>query len=216
MKKPLLMASLLLLLSACASPYPLGMDETQWNSLTVKERQTLLLKQQQYREEQRLVQMKADAEARQLRIQQEIVESRRLEKLYNEPHNGNVIMVNILGGEYFRGKQHKRLMETTYQIARGETKKIKLRLEDTKKHDASTDTAYLSYDANGNGVYLSLDNLSHKFKKRITLLRDGHWPCGSHYTKNLHNAYEQLIGVKLFVKESGTNCHRSHSDYRRH
>ncbi|WP_019556990.1 hypothetical protein [Thiomicrorhabdus arctica] len=216
MKKLLLMTSLLLLLSACASPYPLGMDETQWNALTVEERQALLLKQQQYREEQRLVQMKADAEARKLRIQQEMVESRRLEKLYNHPQDGNVIMVNLLGGEYRHGKRSKRLMEATYQVARGETKQIELILEDTKKHYTSTETAYLSYDVNGNGVYLSLDNPGYNSSKRIALLRDGHWPCGSNYTKNLHGSYEKLIGVKVFVKESGSRCRGNHQPYRRY
>ena len=216
MKKLLLMTSLLLLLSACASPYPLGMDETQWNALTIAERQSLLLKQQQYREEQRLVQMKADAEARQLRIQQEMAETKRLEKLYSQPQDGNVMMVNILGGEYRYGKRSKLLMEATYQVARGESKKIELILEDTKKHYTSTETAYLSYDASGNGVYLYLDKPSYNSSKRIALLRDGHWQCGSDYTKNLHGSYEQLLGVKIFVKESGSSCRSSHQPYRRY
>ena len=216
MKKLLLMTSLLLLLNACASPYPLGMDETQWNSLTVAERQSLLLKQQQYREEQRLVQMKADAEARKLRIQQEMVESRRLEKLYRQPQNGNVVMVNLLGGEYRHGKHSKHLMEASYQVARGETKKIKLLLEDSKKHYSSVETAYLTYDVNGNGIYLYLDNPNYRSSKRIAMLRDGHWQCGSNYTKHLHGSYEKLLGVKLFVKESGSGCRSKHQPYRRY
>ncbi len=216
MKKLLLMTSLLLLLSACASPYPLGMDKTQWNALTVEERQSLLLKQQQYRKEQRLVQIKADAETRQLKIQQEMAESKRLEKLYNHPQDGNVIMVNLLGGEYRHGKRSKRLMEATYQVARSETKKIELILEDTKKHYSSTETAYLRYDANGNGLYLYLDNPNYNSSKRIALLRDGNWQCGSNYTKNLHDSYEQLLGVKLFVKESGSSCRSNHRPYRRY
>ncbi len=215
MKKILFVTSLLLLLSACASPYPLGMDEKQWTALSADERKSLLLKQQQYREEQRLVQMKANAEARQLRIQQEMAESRRLEKLYSHPQNGNVIMVNLLGGQYHHGKRVKRLMEASYQVARGEIKKIELIIEDTKKHYTSTETAYLRYDANGNGVYIYLDHPNYRSSKRIALLRDGHWQCGSKYTKNLHGSYEQLLGVKLFVKESGTSCRSNHKPYRR-
>lgn len=219
MKKLLLITSLLLILSGCASPYPLGMDKTQWNALTIEERHSLLLKQQQYREEQRLAQIKADAQTRKLRIEQEMAESRRLEKLYSDPRNGNIVMVNLLGGEYRAGKRSKRLIEATYQIARGETKKIELILEDSKTHYSSTETAYLSYDASGNGVYLTLDNPSYDSSynpsKRIALLRDGHWPCGSNYTKSLQGAYEQLLGVRAFVKESGSSCRSSQPPYRR-
>lgn len=215
MKKLLLMTSLLFLLSACASPYPLDMDETQWNTLTVEERQALLLKQQQYREEQRLVKIKADAQARELQIQQEMAETQRLERLYSHPQDGNVIMVNLLDGEYRYGKDSKRLMEATYQVARGETKKIELILEDAKKHYTSTKTAYLTYDASGNGVYIYLGNPSYHSNKRIALLRDGHWPCGADYTKNLQGSYVQLLDVKVFVKESGSSCRSSHQLYRR-
>lgn len=206
MKKLFLISTLFLLMSACASPYPLGMSETQWKALTATERQALLLQQQQYQEEQRQIKMKADAEAKALRIQQEMLESQRLERLYSDPHNGNVIMVNLLGGEYRSGKRSKRLMEASYQIARGETKEIELLLEDPKTHRTSTETAYLKYDATGNGVYLSLDDPSYDSQKRLAMLRDGQWQCGSNYTKNLHDSYQQLLGVTLFVKESGTQC----------
>lgn len=205
MTRLIFITSVFLLLTACASPYPLGMDEKQWNALSADERKALLLKQQKFREEQRLAQIKADAKARELRLQQEIIESRRLEKLYSDPSNGNVIMVNLLDGEYRYGKRVKRLMEASYQVARGETKQIKLIIEDRKTHYTATETAYLKYDHAGNGVYLYLDHPNNNHK-RIAMLRDGHWSCGSRYTKNIAGTYEQLIGVKLFVKENGSPC----------
>ena len=146
------------LLSGCASTYPLGMSEEQWKSITPAERQALLLEQQKYREQQRIEQIKADAKARELRLQREIAEQKRIDRLYNNPRHGNVIMVNILAGQYKSGKRTKKIIEETYQIARGETKEIELQLEDNKKHYHTTERVYLRYAQNCNGVYLYLDN----------------------------------------------------------
>jgi len=206
MKKVLLLLAVFSLLTACASSYPLGMTEEQWKSITPEERQSLLLKQQQYEEEQRVIRMKAAAKERQLELKREIAEKKRLDALYSNPENGNVIMLNILGGQYKYGKRVKNVLEETYQIARGETKKIELALQQPKKHYTSTEIVYLHYAQHGNGVYLYLDNPNYNSSKRISLLRDGHWACGSNYKKNLHTSYESLTGMRLFVKEVGTHC----------
>jgi len=205
-KRVLLLIAAFSLLTACASPYPLGMSEEQWKSITPKERQALLLKQQKYQEEQRLVRMKEEAKERQLQLKRDIAEKKRLDALYNNPQNGNVVMVNILGGQYKYGKRLKNVLEDTYQIARGETKKIQLMLEDPKKHYNSHETVYLQYAQHGNGVYLYLGNPNYNSSKRISLLRDGSWTCGSNYKKNLHNSYESLMNMRLFVKEVGSRC----------
>ena len=208
--KNLLILSILLFLAACASPYPLGMNEDQWNKLSADERKAMLLKQQEHQEKQRMVQIKANAKAEQLRLENQIIETRRLEKLYSDPRNGNVMMVNILGGQYQYGKRQKRVLEASYVVARGEIKKISLALQDPKNHYTSTETVYLKYEAAGNGIYLYLDHPSRNETKRIALLRDGHWQCGSNYTKNLHTSYEKLIKMRFFVKESESNCRSRH------
>ena len=82
--------------------------------------------------------MKAAAKERELELKREIAEKKRLDTLYSNPENGNVIMVNILGGQYKYGKRVKNVLEDTYQIARGETKKIELVLQQPKKHYTST------------------------------------------------------------------------------
>lgn len=215
MKKLLLIASIFTLLTACASPYPLGMSEEQWKSITPEERKALLLKQQQYNEEQRLERIKANAKQRELELKRDIAERKRLDRLYQNPVNGNVVMVNILGGSYKYGKRVKNVLEDTYQIARGETKKITLNLQEPKKHYHSTENVYLRYDQSGNGVYLYLDNPNYNSSKRIALLRDGNWACGTKYRKNLYTSYEQLTSMQLFVKEMGGQCghHREKRRY---
>lgn len=213
MKRVLFILAVFSLLTACASSYPLGMSEEQWKSISPEERQALLLKQQQYEEEQRAIRMKANARERELELQREIAEKKRLDALYSNPQNGNVLMVNILGGNYKYGKRVKRVLEETYQIARGETKQIELVLEDPKKHYSSTERAYLVYAQHGNGVYLYLDNPGYNSSKRISLLRDGNWACGSNYKKNLHGSYESLIEMRLFVKEAQSHCNLKRRHY---
>lgn len=211
MKKLILILSVFTLLTACASsPYPLGMNQEQWNKLTTEERKALLLEQQKHREQQRLAQIKADAKAKELRLQKEIAEKKRIDAMYNNPSNGNVVMVNILAGQYQYGKRTKLIEEESYQIARGETKTIELRLQEPKKHYLSTERVYLRYTQNGNAIYLYLDNPDYNSSQRIALLRDGRWQCGSRYTKNLRTSYEKLLGIKLFVKEIGSSC--GHND----
>jgi len=206
MKKALFILSIFSLLTACASSYPLGMSEEQWKSITPEERKALLLKQQKYQEEQRAIRMKAAAKERQLRLKREIAEKERLDTLYSNPENGNVVMVNILGGQYKYRKKVKNVVEDTFQIARGETKKITLTLEDPKKRYNTTETAYLHYGEHGNGVYLYLDNPNYSSSKRISLLRNGKWNCGARYKKTLSTSYEVLSNVHLFVKEVGSHC----------
>jgi len=209
----LLMVTMVSLLTACASSNPLGMSDEQWKAITPQERESLLLQQQKYNEEQRIIRMKAAAEQRKLEQQQEIAERARLEKLYNQPQNGNVIMINLLGGDYLRGKTVKRVVEESYQIARGETKRIQLALEDRKQHYHSTETAYLQYSLNGNAVYLYFDNPRSNNYTRIALLRDGYWNCGSNYVKDLNTSYKSLHKMQFFVKEIGSTCHLKRRHY---
>lgn len=204
-----LTAFLIALLSACASGYPLNMSEEQWKSLTPDERKALLLKQQQYDEEQRLARIKANARERELQLQKEIAEKQRLQKLYDNPVNGNVLMVNILGGDYVRGKSVKQIMPETYNIALGEIKPIELPLQDASSRYSQTETFYLQYNLNGNAVYLYLDHPQSYGSQRIALLRDGKWQCGSRYKTSLDTSYKKLHKVKFFIKESGSQCLRN-------
>lgn len=215
MYKLLFIIPFTLLLSACFSNYPLGMSEKEWKSLTPPERERLLIKQQQYDAEQRLAQIKADAEARKLQHQADMAERQRLERLYQNPDNGNVIMVNILGGQFIDGKRTYNIQEEGYQIARGETLPIKLYLTNPKKNRHSTETVYLQYNINGNAAYLYLDNPKYSSSRysRISLLRDGYWACGTQYNKTLNTKYEKLIGMKFFVKETGLSCRGARKPY---
>lgn len=200
-----LLLPFLVLLTACATSYPLGMSEEQWKTLTPSEREQLLLQEQKYQAEQRLARIKADALEKQRQHEIQMAEQTRLQALYDQPANGNVMMVNILSGQHIKGKNVKNIKPETYQIARGETKRIALLLQDNKNRITTTH-AFLSYEINGNGIYLHLDNPAYNQRTRIALLRDGNWSCGSRYSKNFNNNYQQLKRVQFFIKEVGAKC----------
>lgn len=204
-KSPLLQLSLLLisiLLIGCSSHYPLGMNEEQWNTLSLNERKELLLKQQASNEKLKLARIKSE----ELQLQKDLEKEKRITYAYKHPNNGNVIMVNILAGRLIQNTRHQRLIEESYTISRGESKKINLIFEDSKTNYTSNKTAYLKYAMQGNAVYLSFNPLRNNNGKRIALLRDGKWNCGSQYKKRLNDSRYTLMDVRFFVKELGSNC----------
>lgn len=137
-----------------------------------------------------------------------MAEKKRLEALYNNPVNGNVVMVNVLGGELKQGKRHYRILEESYQIARGEIQTVDLPIHKSKNNYYTTQKAYLEYAINGNAIYLYLHNphYDHNRYERIALLRDGQWSCGSRYKKQLPGSYKAITALKLFVKEQSSHC----------
>lgn len=136
-----------------------------------------------------------------------MAENARLDKLYQNPEQGNVIMLNVLSGTYQRGKNLYSIQGDSYQLARGEKKTVRLSLQNNKGY-ISTQTVYLHYALHGNAVYISLRPFKQTIP-RIALLRDGRWACGSRYAKSLQQNYESMPKLRVFIKEhtqNSTNC----------
>ncbi|MDG6773651.1 hypothetical protein QCB45_04850 [Thiomicrorhabdus sp. ZW0627] len=207
MKKIVLLSLSTWLLASCASsPYPLNMSEEQWQKLTPEERHTMLLKQQEYRETQRLESIKANARQRELDKQLELKEQERLNRLYSHPGGGDVVRFNIYGGEYRYKKQIYQLQPFSTLIARGETKEIDLQMRDYKHHN-HRERAYLKYNPDGTGIYLYLSHPSHYNNDYIALLRDRSWECGAESRQSFQfSKHEALKGMKFYVEELNSNC----------
>ena len=206
-----LILSFILLLTACASPYPMGMNEEQWQKLSPNERQSLLLKQQEYDEKKRLERQKAQAKQRELELALQIQEEKRLAQLYANPAQGNVVMVNLLSGEYRYKKRVFQIQPVSLLLARGEIKEIRLALRNAKGK-RSSERAFVKYNREGSGLYLYLNNPSNYNDDYIAVLRDGGWNCGS---KTHHhfafNKNESLQKLKLFVKDKHAKCRGQYS-----
>ncbi len=207
MLKTILLTLLALTLTACASsPYPLGMTQEQWQKLSAGERKAMLLKQQQYYEQQRLARIKTEGKQRELELALQLKEEERINKLYESPARGNVIMVNLLGGQYQYKKKVYQLQPSTLLLARGEIKQISLNMRDGKGNH-STERAYLKYNQEGTGLYLYLNSPSSYSRDYIAVLRDGRWDCGSKTSHSYtFNKYESFKGLKIFIKDKNGQC----------
>lgn len=207
MLKTILLTLLALTLTACASsPYPLGMTQEQWQKLSAGERKAMLLKQQQYYEQQRLARIKTEGKQRELELALQLKEEERINKLYESPARGNVIMVNLLGGQYQYKKKVYQLQPSTLLLARGEIKQISLDMRDGKGNH-STERAYLKYNQEGTGLYLYLNSPSSYSRDYIAVLRDGRWDCGSKTSHSYaFNKYESFKGLKIFIKDKNGQC----------
>ncbi|MBN2865050.1 MAG: hypothetical protein JXK16_03515 [Thiotrichales bacterium] len=211
MVKHLLIVLFVLTLTACASPYPMGMSEEQWQKLTPNERQSLLLKQQEYDEQQRLQRQQAQAKQRELELALQIQEEQRLAQLYANPIEGNVVMINLLSGEYRYKKRVFQIQPISILLARGETKEIRLALRDAKGK-RSSERAFVKYNSEGTGLYLYLNTPSKYNDDYIAVLRDGRWNCGSNSQHQFaYNQNESLQNLQLFVKDKNAKCRPQYS-----
>jgi len=210
--KHLLLWLFVITLTGCASPYPLGMNEAQWSKLSTTERQSMLLKQQEYDEQQRLQRMKAQAKQRQLELALKLQEEQRLAKLYANPSRGNVVMLNLLSGEFRYKKKTYQIQPTTLLLAKGETKEIRIALRNSKGQ-RSTERFYVKYNREGTGLYIYQHRPTNYNDDFISVLRDGRWNCGSnsrhHYA---YNKNESVHNLKLFVKDKDSRCQTPQRD----
>jgi|GEM_PF-1860935 len=194
----------IVLLTGCTTPYPLNMSEEQWQQLSKDQQTQLLLEEQKHRAEQAKVQQIADNRARELRLQAEISEQKRLEKLYANPENGGVLRVNIEGGQWIERKKNYRIQADTFRIARGEKKQIELSLVNPKGYTYRRNV-WVEYRIDGDALYLK----EHRYDdNQMTLLNRNQWACGDYYRSTLKDSY-QTIKVQLSVFETGSrhNCH---------
>ena len=211
MVKHLLIVLFVLTLTACASPYPMGMSEEQWQKLSPNERQSLLLKQQEYDEQQRLQRQQAQAKQRELELALQMQEEQRLAQLYANPIEGNVVMINLLSGEYRYKKRVFQIQPISLLLARGETKEIRLALRDAKGK-RSSERAFVKYNREGTGLYLYLNTPSKYNDDYIAVLRDGRWNCGSNSQHQFaFNKNESLRNLQLFVKDKNAKCRPKYS-----
>ena len=198
-------------ISACSTPYPLNMSEEQWKQLSNEQQTQLLLEEQKNRAERAKVQQAADNRARELVLQAEIAETKRLEKLYADPENGHVLRVNILGGQWSERKESYKIQPESYRIALGESKQIELTMLNSKGYSYKRDI-WLEYRADGDAVYLKE---YHHDDEKISLLNQNQWACGQEYQKQLKDRY-QTVQLNISISEVGnsTSCRHSYKPRR--
>ncbi|BBP45061.1 hypothetical protein THMIRHAS_04340 [Thiosulfatimonas sediminis] len=188
------------LLYGCSSN-PVGMNDEQWKQLSPQAREQLLLKQQQIDAEQARVQQDADNRARELQLQVELEEKKRLQHLYKNPMQSNVVRVNILQGEMQRDKVTWQLRPESFSIARSENKAIQLQLRNPQNGKTQSLPAYLHYRQEGSAVELQLYRQASN--DQIRFVSDGKWDCGAEYKQRLAISGQEQLQIKAYIEELG-------------
>ncbi|MBO1928014.1 hypothetical protein J3998_10550 [Thiomicrorhabdus sp. 6S2-11] len=203
MLKKLALGALLtapLLLIGCSSN-PVGMDDEQWKKLSPQAQEELLIKQQQINAERDLIQQDADNRARELRLQAELEEQKRLQRLYKNPMQGNVVRINLLEGSKKGVKNSWKILPESFSIARSETQRVELQFRDQQTGRIEILPAYLHYREEGTGVELHL--YRRDSSDQIRFISDGQWDCGSDYSQQIILNKQDKIHLKVYIEELG-------------
>lgn len=192
--------SMPMILAGCSSN-PMGMNDDEWKQLSPQAREQMLLEQQQINAERARVQQDADNRARELSLQIELEEKKRLQRLYKNPMQGNVVRVNLLKGVKHEGKTTWIIRPESFSIARSETKRIELQLRNQENGRTQTLPAYLHYREQGTGVELHLNREGSRDQLRF--ISDGQWDCGSDYNQQLKLGSQENIRIEAYIEELG-------------
>lgn len=191
---------LLVLFEGCATRYPLGLKEEQWQALSQQQQAEYTTKQYQIDEERRKIQeeygrQKEREEAEAIRLEKE-----RILQLYRNARYGDIIQVNISGGSIaFTGKRES-YEPLSFDLVRGERKRIPFYHHD--KHITYSTDIWVAYDNNAFYFDVGDDQKYEHSTDKIVILDNGRWDEGKTYhPKTLDKTTDsQAQGIKFFVR----------------
>ncbi len=197
-----LLSSLFLVLffEGCATKYPLGLKEEQWQALSPQQQAEYTTKQYQMDEERRKRQEEYGRQR-----ERDVAEAIRLEKerilqLYRNARYGDVIQVNISGGSIVFVGERKGYEPLSFDLVRGERKRISFYHHD-KQITYQTDI-WVAYDNNAFYFDVGDDQKYEHSTDKIVILDNGRWDEGKTYhPKTLDKTTDsQAQGIKVFVR----------------
>ena len=196
----LLLLVSLVLFEGCATRFPLGLKEEQWQALSPQQQAEYTARQYQIDEEQRKRQEEYERQK-----EREVAEAVRLEKerilqLYRNARYGDIIQVNISGGSIaFIGKRES-YEPLSFDLVRGERKRIPIYHHD-RQITYQTDI-WVAYDNNAFYFDVGDDPKYEQGTDKIVILDNGRWDEGKTYhPKTLDKStYSQAQGIKVFIR----------------
>ncbi|WP_353661562.1 hypothetical protein [Hydrogenimonas sp. SS33] len=187
-------ATILVLLSGCATRYPMGLDEKTWQTLPPAERVRLREKQAEIDAKLQAQEERHRHEERMRQLQIEKEREARITTLYKRAGYGNIVRVNIEGGCYREYKKCERYRPVSVILALGETKRVPLVMRYGQK------TLWIRYDKQG--VTIDDDSNLNDFDAAVLLPR--RWERGSGYRISLKEPYRKggttLTNAEVFVR----------------
>lgn len=182
-----------LLLAGCAT-YPMGLNESQWEALSLAQKAEYQAKQ--YAIDQERARQYAAEQAQRHQEQQEAEEreSIRITEAYHHAVYGDVITVTIQGGMVaFRGKRFP-FEPLSFDLVRGE-----VRLVEFTRQGRSYETTLVEVRLSNDGNTFYFD---YPARKRFVAINDG-WERGREYHPpeiGSHDGHSEAVGVKIGIR----------------
>jgi len=196
----LLSLILIILVYGCATRFPLGLKEEQWQALSPQQQAEYTTKQYQIDEERRKTQeeyrrQKEREEAEAIRLEKE-----RILQLYRNARYGDIIQVNISDGSIAFNGERKGYEPLSFDLVRGERKRITFYHHG--KHITHSTDIWVAYDNNAFYFDVGDDREYEHHTNKIVILDDGRWDEGEMYhPKTLDKStYSQAQGIKIFIR----------------
>lgn len=190
----------------CATRYPLGLSEDQWQALSIQQQAEYAAQQYQIDEDRRKKQEEYYLLCERELAEEANAERERVGQIYEDAEYGDIIQVNVWGGRIaFNGKKAD-FEPVSFDLARGERKRI--RFYHHEKH--TTYSAYIWVAYENNAFYFDVgDDSAYKHHgERIVILDKGKWEDGKTYRpKTLEkDSDSEAEGIKVFIKYKPLLC----------
>lgn len=181
---------LFFLFGGCATRYPLGLKEEQWQASSPQQQAEYTTKQYQIDEERRIRQEEYERQK----------ERERILQLYRNARYGDIIQVNISGGSIAFNGQRKSYEPLSFDLVRGERKRIPI-YHHNRQITYQTDI-WVAYDNNAFYFDVEDDPKYEHSTDKIVILDNGRWDEGKTYhPKTLDKStYSQAQGIKVFIR----------------
>ena len=190
----------IVLFNGCATRFPLGLKEEQWQALSPQQQAEYTAKQYQIDEERRKRQEEYWRQRERDATEAARLERDRILQLYQNARYGDIIQVNISGGGIsFNGKIGS-YEPVSFDLVRGERKRITFYHHGN--HITYSTDIWVAYD--NNDFYFDVgDNPEYEHRTdKIVILDNGRWDEGKTYNpKTLDKSTDsQAQCIKVFIR----------------
>jgi len=196
----LLSLILIVLVYGCATRFPLGLKEEQWQALSPQQQAEYTTKQYQIDEERRKRQEEFERQREREEAEAIRLEKERILQLYRNARYGDIIQVNISGGSIAFIGERKGYEPLSFDLVRGERKRISFYHHG--KHITHSTDIWVAYDNNAFYFDVGDDREYEHHTNKIVILDDGRWDEGETYRpKTLDKGTDsQAQDIKIFIR----------------
>lgn len=197
-----------ILFSGCASTYPMNFSEEEWSKLSLKEQKNYRVMQYNLDEKRRLEYAKKETLEKQLQLEKQRFEQKRLKLLYKKGKVKDIVIINLYNGHYIDHKKTKQLIPKSITLVRGETRKVDVQLRDSNNY-RTTKSLWFSFDQTGNELKISDTEYSHN-NSQIVILNNGKWFREKRYKRSIKFNNRQLLKKMVIgVRYKRPNNHKN-------